>query len=92
MISPTIDSELRFYATYWFSYGLLLVWIVRGLTQRIQLVPLVMALFFAGGVGRVLSWIVVGAPHPVFILPLVIELIYPVIVAVLYRRLSKTTA
>lgn len=88
-ISPTMDSEMRFYAVFWFSYGLILIWVARGLSQRIQFVPVLAALFFAGGVGRVLSQLIVGLPHPAFTVLMAFELILPIVFAVLYLRLKK---
>lgn len=96
-ITPTIDSELRFYSTLWFSYGVLLIWvartmahwIARAIFQRMQLVLILAAIFFAGGVGRLLSHLLVGAPHPVFTILMVIELVYPILVGILYLRLRN---
>lgn len=88
-ISPTVDSELRFYAVFWFSYGVLLIWVARGVLQRLQLVPILAAIFFAAGVGRVLSLLLVGAPHPLFTVLMGIELTYPIILVGLYLRLRE---
>jgi hypothetical protein len=88
-ISPTMDSEMRFYAVFWFTYGAVLIWVARGLSQRIQFVPLLAALFFAGGVGRVLSQLMVGPPHPAFTVLMAIELVLPVVFVGLYLRLKK---
>lgn len=88
-ISPTVDSELRFYAVFWFSYGVLLIWVARGLLHRLQLVPILALIFFAAGVGRVLSLLLVGPPHPLFIVLMVIELTYPIILVGLYLRLKE---
>lgn len=90
-ISPTIDSELRFYATLWFSYGIVLLWIVRGMVERMRVVPIGAAIFFAGGVGRVLSFLSVGAPHPMFVVLMAIELGLPVVVGGLYLRHKRDT-
>jgi hypothetical protein len=96
-ITPTIDSELRFYSTLWFSYGVVLIWVARTMThwiaravfQRMRLVLYLAAIFFAGGVGRLLSHVLVGAPHPVFTMLMVIELVLPIIIGVLYLRLRN---
>jgi hypothetical protein len=89
IISPTIDSELRFYATFWFSYGVLLVWVARAIDQRLEFVPILAGLFFAGGIGRVLSYVLVGAPHPIFTLLMIIELGLPILLAGLYLRVKR---
>jgi hypothetical protein len=86
-ISATIDSELRFYSTLWLSYGLLLVWVTRALVKHIRLVPILAGVFFLGGVGRILSLVLIGAPHPVFIVLMAIEIVFPILVGVLYVRI-----
>lgn len=88
--APTLDSELRFYAPFWFSYGLLLLWIARHLPQRFPIVPFVTLVFFAGGLGRLLSMFVVGAPHPSFIMLMWIEILLPIIMMLLYWRLRQS--
>jgi hypothetical protein len=96
-ITPTIDSEMRFYSTLWFSYGVLLIWVARTMAQwvartvfqRMRIVLILAAIFFAGGIGRLLSHLLVGAPHPVFTVLMVIELVYPVVLGVLYLRLRS---
>ena len=87
--SATVDSEMRFYSSLWFSYGLLLIWIASGIVQRQQFVPIVAVIFFAGGLGRVLSFWLAGAPHPAFIVLIVIELVYPVLLFILHLRLQN---
>src|SRR6266481_4250764 len=48
----TMDSELRFYAPFWGSYGLVLLAIARDLPAKLRFVPPLAALFFVGGAGR----------------------------------------
>ena len=89
VISPTVDSEFRFYAIFWLSYGGLVVWAARNIRTQLRLAPILMGLFFLGGIGRILSYIFVGAPHPAFVGLMVVELVAPVGVALLYVRLPK---
>lgn len=84
--SATLDSELRFYAPFWFGYGLLLLWVARTLGKRLHLVPLLALPFFLGGIGRLLSFIMTGPPHPSFQLLMWIELLLPPIFFLLYWR------
>lgn len=85
-ISPTMDNELRFYAVFWMSYGMLLLWAARHLREQMRLVPVLMGMFFLGGMGRAFSHVFVGAPHPAFIVLMIIELVAPVVVMMLYAR------
>ncbi len=89
VIDPTVDSELRFYAVFWLSYGVLLVWVARAILQRLRLVPILAAIFFTAGVGRLLSLLTIGAPHPLFMVLMMIELTYPLIIGFLYFRLRE---
>jgi hypothetical protein len=77
--TPTVDSELRFYAPFWVLYGAGLVWVARGLAERLRWVPPLAGLFFAGGVGRLISLAAVGPPHPAFTMLMVIELVLPAV-------------
>ena len=81
---PTMDSELRFYAPFWGTYGLALIWVARNLPQRLSMVPWLALLFFTGGVGRAISYASVGAPHPVFVSLMAIELLTPPILVALW--------
>jgi hypothetical protein len=88
-ISPTIDNEFRFYSIFWLSYGVLDLWVARNILAQLRRVPILVGLFFMGGIGRALSLIFVGAPHPAFILLMIVELVTPVLVAILYTRIAK---
>ncbi len=88
-ISPTIDNELRFYSIFWLSYGVLALWVARNMLARLRHVPILMGMFFIGGVGRALSHILIGAPHPAFTMLMSIELVTPVVMAILYARAPK---
>jgi uncharacterized protein DUF4345 len=85
----TMDSELRFYAPFWGTYGLVLLTVGRDLPNKLRLVPPLAALFFVGGVGRASSYIFAGPPHPFFTLLMAIELILPVIFLALWRGISR---
>lgn len=69
-----MDRELRFYAPFWGTYGVLLLAAARDLPHWMKYVPALSAVFFAGGAGRALSLATVGAPHPVFTLLMAIDL------------------
>lgn len=75
--SADIDNEMRFYAVFWFAYGVAAISVARRLPTSIKTARLLLALFFAGGAGRALSIASVGAPHPVFIALMWIELLAP---------------
>jgi len=87
----TMDSELRFYAPFWGSYGLVLLHIARRLPATLSWIPPTAALLFAGGVGRAISYFAVGAPHPFFVLLMVIELVLPLVFLALWRMVKSAT-
>lgn len=79
-----MDSELRFYATLWGAYGVVLLRAARGLPRTLPQAPWLAAVFFSGGVGRLISLLTVGAPHPVFTLLMTIELTLPILMILLW--------
>jgi hypothetical protein len=82
---PTMDSELRFYAPFWGTYGFLVIAVARDLKRLGRWVPWLALVFFLGGVGRAISIAAVGAPHPVFVVLMAIELLLPPILVALWR-------
>ena len=76
---PTVDSELRFYAPFWIAYGAMLIATARKLKLYLNRVPLLSAVFFAGGVGRGLAYVFTGPPHPAFVVLMVTEFVLPMI-------------
>ena len=75
--TPSADSELRFYAPFWITYGGLVLWIALDLRWRLGWVPPLALLFMAGGAGRLISYLEAGPPHGAFVLLMAIELILP---------------
>jgi hypothetical protein len=88
----TMDSELRFYAPFWGSYGILLVLAALNPVKRSGWVPWLAAVFFAGGIGRLISLIAVGWPHPAFVVLMAIELLLPPLLIWLWRGARKEAA
>jgi hypothetical protein len=80
-----IDSELRFYAVFWIAYGAIVVATARRLDLHKARVPLLLALFFAGGAGRALGGGATGWPHPLFVSLMTIELVLPLALYALWR-------
>lgn len=80
VVSGTVDSEMRFYATWYAGAGILLLrsvcrletdtWIIRGIAGTL----------FVAGCSRALSWIAVGEPHLVAQVLMVIELVLPFVI------------
>ena len=84
--SPTVESEMRFYAPFWIAYGGLLIYVARDLSSRGSWMPLLCGVFFAGGAGRAISFFTPGPPHPAFTVLMVIELVLPLVFIALWDR------
>jgi hypothetical protein len=88
-LSVTVDNEFRFYATIWFGYGTVLLWVAHRIKMRMHWVPFLFGLFFIGGIGRAISHAFLGAPHPFIVSLMIFELVIPAVAAVLYARIPK---
>ncbi len=79
-VSATVDSEMRFFATWYAAAGAVLLWAACNL-RRARLVVLGVAVaLFAAGSSRALSWVMVGEPHVVARVLMVIELVLPLVI------------
>lgn len=76
------ESELRFYSVFWIAYGVILIQTARDLRTYVSRVPLLMGLFFAGGVARLIACFTAGVPHSLFVLLMIIELLLPVFLVI----------
>ena len=88
--SPTVESEMRFYAPFWIAYGGLLIYVARDLSKHGSWMPLLCGVFFAGGAGRVISYFTAGPPHPAFTVLMAIELVLPIVFVVLWARVRDS--
>ena len=79
-VSPSVDSELRFFGAWYAVAGVLLIRAASRLeADRFVIRALSLALF-AAGCGRVLGLLTVGRPHTIFLVLMVLELVIPVVV------------
>ncbi len=83
--TPNDDSELRFYSIFFVAYGVILFQTARELKRHGHRLPLLLGLFFLGGIARLLSYLTVGQPHALFMLLMIIELTMPPILYGLWR-------
>ena|ERR1700730_14192377 len=88
--SPTVESEMRFYAPFWITYGGLLIYVARDLSRHATWMPLLCGVFFAGGAGRVIAYFTAGPPHPAFTVLMVIELVLPLVFVALWVRVRAS--
>ena len=89
LAGSNVDSELRFYAVFWIAYGVILVLTANDFLRHFKRVPVLLLLFFLGGIGRSISYYSVGAPHLLFLILLVIELAVPPVLFVLWLVVKR---
>lgn len=88
-VEATIDNELRFFSVFWLAYGGFCFWTSRNIQEQRIFVPIIALIFFMGGVGRLVSTILVGPPASILVPAMVLELVLPIVIYVLYRKLYK---
>jgi hypothetical protein len=88
-VNATIDSDLRFYALLFAAYGLTFVWCATDITQRGQVVNVLGAIFFAGGLARLLAWAVTGQPNWFYVVMIPVELVIPLVNYALIRQIPR---
>lgn len=76
-VNATMDSEDRFYATFFLAYGVAVLWCLKGWRAKLREIRVLMAIFFLGGLARLVSIAAVGMPHSFFVVMTVIELLLP---------------
>ena len=83
---PNDDSELRFYSVFFVAYGIVLVQTAGNLARHGHRVPILLGLFFAGGIARLLSLLTIGTPHALFLMLLGFELLLPPLLYICWRQ------
>jgi len=89
--NATMDSEDRFYATLFLAYGVALLWCIKDVEKKGQLVNFLAVTFLVGGLARLISMAAVGLPDPFFIAMTGLELVLPVAMLLVQRRLALAT-
>jgi hypothetical protein len=91
IVTPDIDTEMRFYAVWYAVSGALLLRAVPNLESETWTVRLVAGGFFLAGCARVLSWIVVGRPHVSAIVLMTLELVLPLMIIPWHAAVRRGT-
>jgi hypothetical protein len=87
-VNATSDGEDRFYAGIFAAFGAALLWCARDVERKQAYVNALAGAFLVGGIGRLISLVVVGAPHPFFVAMLGLELVLPVLMVLVGRRVA----
>ena len=88
-LPPSVESELRFFATWWLAAGVFVAWVRRDLERRGRELRAFLALVVLAGIARALAWADAGRPDTLFVVLMVIELVLPPLVAVWHARVSR---
>ncbi|HYI46697.1 MAG TPA: DUF4345 domain-containing protein [Actinomycetota bacterium] len=78
--SPNIDSEFRFFATWYAIVGFLILRAVPNLESQASVIRALSVGAFLAGCTRAVSWVVVGTPDQTFVVLMAIELAIPFVV------------
>jgi Domain of unknown function (DUF4345) len=78
-ITPNFDSHYRYITGYYFSLGLLGLWLVPKIEKQTGLFRIGCASVFIGGVGRVISIVQVGVPNSLMLAFTALELCFPLL-------------
>lgn len=87
-VSPTADSELRFYAVWYVGAGLAMLRSARDPWAHAATIRALAVLLFVAGAARALSWLTVGAPHALAGALMVVELVLAVVLIGWHRALA----
>ena len=84
--SASLESELRYYGSFYAAYGLALLRLAPRADREPRAVREAAAVLFAAGLARAGGWLAAGPPHPVQRALLVLELGAPPALLALWRR------
>jgi hypothetical protein len=78
-ITPNFDSHYRYIAGYYFSLGLLGLWLIPRIEKHTGLFRIICVSVFMGGIGRVISIVQVGVPNSLMLAFTALELCFPLL-------------
>lgn len=87
--SPSVDSEMRFYAAWYALAGGVLLNAARAPERSAAIVRFVGAGFLIAACGRAIGIATVGRPHSLFIALMAIEFVLPVVLIPWQRALER---
>ena len=75
--TPNVESELRFYATFWTGFGVLALHAARRPEQETTLLRGLSLFLFLAGVARIFAWLATDRPDTPFLVLMGLELALP---------------
>jgi hypothetical protein len=77
LANPSVESELRFYAAFYFAYGIAVLRVAPRADRDTAAVRALAGALFLAGLARAAGWLARGRPHRVQVVLLAIELAAP---------------
>lgn len=90
--TPNVESELRFYATFWTGFGVLALYAARRPEQETLLLRGLSLFLFLGGIARLFAWLGSDRPDTQFLVLMALELGLPLFIVWAQARLPRPDA
>jgi uncharacterized protein DUF4345 len=89
--TPNVESELRFYATFWTGFGVLALYTARRPERETNLLRGLSAFLFLAGLARVFAWLDSDRPDTPFLVLMGLELTLPLFIVWVQARVSASS-
>lgn len=86
--TPNVESELRFYATFWTGFGVLALHAARRPERETTLLRALALFLFLAGLARALAWLATDRPDTPFLVLMALELTLPLFIVWAQARIS----
>lgn len=87
--TPNVESELRFYATFWTGFGVLALHAARRPEQETTLLRGLSLFLFLAGLARAFAWLATDRPDTPFLVLMGLELTLPFLIVWAQARISN---
>lgn len=86
--TPNVESELRFYSTFWTGFGVLALYAARRPEQETTLLRGLSLFLFLAGLARVFAWLDSDRPDTQFLVLMALELTLPPLIVWAQARVA----
>jgi hypothetical protein len=87
--TPNLESELRFYATFWTGFGVLALYAARRPEREAMLLRGLALFLFLAGTARIFAWLASDRPDTQFLVLMGLELILPAFIVWAQARVAR---
>ncbi len=88
-VTPSVESELRFYGVWWIALGIFLASLAPRIEERGRELRIVCGLLFLGGLARLWAIVDVGRPATDYVVLMGIELGLAVVLVLWQKRVAR---